>query len=231
MADLPDVASLMAEFNRVNGTAGPAASAPAAPPVQGQALPPPFPNGSTAAITAPVMPNELAKNNAPVIQLAGVDWPIPLLAPRQNRLVVPAVSQITKRMREIAEAKLAQLDDETKAALLQLAKPGEVEKKGADAVLRQRIWAMTDFSFEMAHALEPEFFDTICDALYWALTRAHPQLTRAQFDDMPIGVLEMIDAIGMVAQQTGMMKRVDPSAGPLAGPGATPSPSSPTSTP
>jgi hypothetical protein len=224
LPDLPDAASLIAEFHRVNGSAGPAASATAAP------LPPPFPNGSAAAVQAIVMPNELAKNSAPTIQLAGLDWPIPLLAPRQNRIVVPAVSKITKRMRETAEAKLAQLDDETKAVLLQLATPGEVEEKGADAVLRKRIWAMTDFSFEMAHALEPEFFDTICDALYWALTRAHPQLTRQQFDDMPIGMLEMIDAIGMVAQQTGMMKRVDPSAGPLAG-GATPSPSSPTSTP
>jgi hypothetical protein len=220
---MASVDDFVAEFNRVNGT--PVAAAPAAP------LPPPFPSGSAAALQAIVTPNELARNNAPCIRLAGLDWPIPLLAPRQNRHVVPAVSAITKRMRETAEQKLALLNDETKATMLALADPDAVAQKGADAVLRQRIWAMTDFSFEMAQSLEPEFFDTVCNALYWSLTRAHPQLTRQQFDDMPMGMLEMIDCIGVVAQQTGMMKRVEPSAGPLADPNATASPSPPISTP
>jgi hypothetical protein len=223
MADSVD--AFVAEFNRVNGQAGPATTAPAAP------LPPPFPNGSAVALQAVVTPNELAKNNAPCIRLAGLDWPIPLLAPRQNRHVVPAVSKITKRMRDTAEQKLAQLGEETKAAILQNADPDEVSRRGTDAVLRERIWKITDFSFEMAHSLEPEFFDTVCNALYWALTRAHPQLTRQQFDDMPMGMLEMIDCIGIVAQQTGMMKRVEPSAAPLADPNAAASPSPPTSTP
>jgi hypothetical protein len=221
---MPDVTDLINEFHRINGTAPPAATGPTA------ALPPPFPSGSAAAVQAIVMPNELAKNNASCIRLAGLDWPIPLLAPRQNRHVVPAVSAITKRMRETAEQKLAQLGEEKKAAFLQLADPDEVSQNGADAVLRQRIWAITDFSFEMAHSLEPEFFDTICNALYWALTRAHPQLTRQQFDDMPMGMLEMIDCIGVVAQQTGMMKRVEPSAAPLADPNPPASPSPPIST-
>lgn len=220
---MPDVTDLIGEFHRINGTTP--------PPAATAALPPPFPTGSAAAVQALVTPNELAKNNAPCIRLAGLDWPIPLLAPRQNRLVVPAVSKVTKRMRETAEQKLAALADETKAVMLELANPDEVSRKGADAVLRQRIWEMTDFSFEMAHSLEPEFFDTVADALYWALTRAHPQLTRAQFDDTAMGMLEMIDAIGVVAQQTGMMKRVEPSAGPLADPNAPASPSPPTSTP
>jgi hypothetical protein len=220
---MPDVSDFVAEFQRVNGQL--ASAAPAAP------LPPPFPNGSAAAVQAIVTPNELARNNAPTIRLAGLDWPIPLLAPRQNRHVVPAVSKVTKRMRETAEAKLALLDEATKATMVALADPEEIARKGADAVLRQRIWTITDFSFEMAHSLEPEFFDTICDALYWALTRAHPQLTRAQFDDMPMGMLEMIDCIGVVAQQTGMMKRVEPSAAPLADPNAPANPSPPTSTP
>jgi hypothetical protein len=190
-------------------------TAPAAP------LPPPFPNGSSTAL--PPGPNERAKDGStPCIRLAGQDWPIPLLAPRQNRIVVPAVSKITKRMREIAERKLGRLDAEDKASLL--------AQLGSDAELRKKIWQITDFSFEIASELEPAFFDHIADALYWALTRAHPQLTRPQFDDMAIGMLEMIDAIGTVAQQTGMMKRADPSAGPLAA-AAPASPSSPTGTP
>jgi hypothetical protein len=67
----------------------------------------------------PPAPNERAKDGAtPCIRLAGNDWPIPLLAPRQNRLVVPVVSKGTKRMREIAEEKLGKLDAEEKAALI-----------------------------------------------------------------------------------------------------------------
>jgi hypothetical protein len=201
---MSNAADFAAEFERVNAAL---ASPAAAVHVQGQALPPPFPGGSAAA-TLPE-PNELAKSTgAPTIRLAGKDWPIPLLAPRQNRLVVPAVSKVTKRMRDIAEAKLGRIAADEKADLL--------AQLGSDAALRKRIWEITDFSFEMAQDLEPAVFDIIADAIYWALTRAHPQLTRAQFDDLPIGMLEMIDAIGIVAQQTGMMKRADPSDGPLA---------------
>jgi hypothetical protein len=106
----------------------------------------------------------------------------------------------------------------------------------ADGVVRKWIWAITDFSFELTQVLEPTLYDNVAEAVFWALTRAHPQLTRSQFDDLPIGVLELIDAIGTIAGQTGMMKRGDPSAAPLAGPSepggaAAPSPSSPTGTP
>jgi hypothetical protein len=52
---------------------------------------------------------------------------------------------------------------------------------------------------------------------------------RGEFDDRPIGMLELIDSVGIVAQQTGMMRRVDPSVVPLAR-RADPSLSSPTGT-
>jgi hypothetical protein len=210
MADIADIAQVL-------GAAVPSAAAPSA-------LPPPFPNGSTTQNPMALMPepNERAKDGStPTIHLAGKEWPIPLLAPRQNRIVVPAVAKVTKRMREIAEAKLGKFAAEEKASL--------VAQLGSEAALRQKIWQITDFSFEIAMELEPQFFDVICDALYWALTRAHPQTTRAQFDDMAIGMLEMIDAIGIVAQQTGMMKRSEPVTAPLAEPGS-PNPSSPIGT-
>ena len=105
-------------------------------------------------------------------------------------------------MREIAEEKIAQLDPDQKAALR--------EQLGSEAALRTKIWQITDFSFEIVSALEPQFYDYIADAAYWALTRAHPQLTRPAFEEMPIGTLEMIDAIGTIAQQTGMSFRSNP---------------------
>lgn len=211
---MPDVNDLIAEFNRVNGTAPP----PAAP---GAPLPPPFPGGSATHVLS--SPNEQAKSaGAPCIRLAGQDWPIPLLAPRQNRIVVPAVTKITRRMRDIAEQKFASLKEDERQAL--------IDSLGSEAELRTRLWKVTDFSFEIISALEPEFFDLVSDALYWSLTRAHPTLTRQQFDDMPIGMIEMVDAMGIIAQQTGMMRKVDPSAGPLAS-AQQPSPSSQTGTP
>ena len=219
MPDL-DVDGLMREFNAVNSImSGAAPAAPAAAAGETQ-LPPPFPQGSAAHIMPE--PNAVAKSaGAPTIHLAGKDWPIPLLAPRQNRVVVPAVAKVTKRMRDIAEQKLALLEADEKQQM--------IEAVGSENELRSRLWKVTDFSFEIIQRLEPEFFDIIADALYWALTRAHPQMTRQVFDDMPIGMAEMVDAMGIVAQQTGMMRKVEPSAAPLAS-GPEPSPSSPTGT-
>jgi hypothetical protein len=213
---LPDFTDLVREFNTLTGQTPAVPAAPAAT----SPLPPPFPQGSTAHVLTE--PNEHAKSaGAPCIWLAGQEWPIPLLAPRQNRVVVPAVAKITRRMRDIAEKRFASLENEEKQSL--------IEALGSETELRNRLWKITDFSFEIISALEPEFFDLLSDAVYWSLTRAHPALLRVQFDDMPIGMYELVDAIGIVAQQTGMMKRADPqeSAGPL----AEPSPSSQTGTP
>ena len=212
----------MREFNTLTGAQIPApAASPAASPAAAT-LPPPFPGGSATHLLA--SPNEHAKSTgAPCIRLVGTDWPIPLLAPRQNRIVVPAVAKITKRMRDIAEQKFATIKDDERQSL--------IESLGSETELRSRLWRVTDFSFEIISALEPEFFDLLSDALYWSLTRAHPTLTRQQFDDMPIGMMEMVDAVGIIAQQTGMMRRTETeAAGPLAT-GEPPSPSSQISTP
>ena len=203
----------MREFATVTGQSAPAAAV-AAP------LSAPFPQGSAAHVLPE--PNEHAKSaGAPCIWLNGRNWPIPLLAPRQNRIVVPAIAKITKRMRDIAEQKLGSLDAQEKAEL--------IAALGSETELRKRLWRVTDFSFEIIAGLEAEFFDLVSDALYWSLTRAHPALTRQQFDDMPIGMIEMVDAVGIIAQQTGMMRRTEDTAGPLAT-GEQPSPSSQTLT-
>jgi hypothetical protein len=183
-----------------------------------------------APAAAPIEPNQLALDgNNPVITLAGKDWPIPLLAPRQNRHVVPAVSKVTRRMVALATAKIAEVDEPLREALLASCDPELIARVGAEAAVRRRIWEVTDFAKELADQADPEFFELIESAVYWAVTRAHPNLTRAEFDDMPIGTLELIDAVGVIAQQTGMMRKVDPSVAPLAA-GETNS-TSPTGTP
>jgi hypothetical protein len=176
--------------------------------------PQPAPAAPAAASTEP---NQLALDgNNPVITLAGKNWPIPLLAPRQNRHVVPAVAKITRRMVALATAKIAEVDEPLREALLASCDPDIVARLGAEAAVRRRVWEITDFAKELADQGDPEFFELIESAVYWAVTRAHPSLTRTEFDDMPIGTLELIDAIGVIAQQTGMMRKVDPSVAPLA---------------
>jgi len=216
-----DIDGLMREFAAVQGGAAPAVGTSAAAAGETQ-LPPPFPQGSASFILPE--PNEHAKSTgAPCVRLAGQEWPIPLLAPRQNRIVVPAVAKITQRMKAIAEQRYSSLEDDERQSL--------IAAIGSETDLRNRLWKITDFAVEIIQRLEPEFFDTVADALYWALTRAHPQLTRQVFDELPIGMIEMIDAIGTVAQQTGMMRKVEPSAGPLASSQEQASPSSQTGMP
>jgi hypothetical protein len=154
----------------------------------------------------------------PCIELAGKRWPIPLFGPRQNRMVVPAVSRITKRMREVAETKFANLSEQQRQAIVAGASP-DAARLGSDVVLRKHVWSTTDFGSEMIALADTEFFDQLSDAVFWALKRAHPQMSREEFDEMPIATLDMIDAVGTIAQQTGMMRKTDPSADPLARPG------------
>jgi hypothetical protein len=178
-------------------------------------------------------PNSLALDGKnPTITLAGQEWPIPLLAPRQNRVVVPAVSKVTKRMRDIAAKALDELSDATREQIVKAASAEDLTRLGRDGVLRARVWALIDFPSIMSHDGDTEFFDTAADAVYGALTRAHPTLSRGEFDDMPIGMIEMFNAIGIIANQTGMMREVKPSAaGPLASEGSNQSPRSQTGTP
>jgi hypothetical protein len=150
----------------------------------------------------------------PTIVLAGKKWPVPLLGPRQNRIVVPAVSRITKRMRELAEAKLSALTAAERQAIV--AASPDAARLGDDGALRSFVWKTTDFGVELLTAADTEFLDLLADAAFWALKRAHPQMARDEFDDMPIAMLDMIDAVGTIAQQTGMMRKTDPSADPLA---------------
>ncbi len=74
----------------------------------------------------------LLDGTTPTIKLAGRDWPVPLLAPRQNRIVVPAIGR----------------------------------------------WARAGDP-----AFSTEQYDEAIAIVHAALTRAHPTLTREEFED------------------------------------------------
>jgi hypothetical protein len=83
----------------------------------------------------------------PEIIIAGRARRVPLLAPRQNRIVLPGILAL-----------------------------------GDELVAR---------------------YDALCDIIFAALTRAQPQLDRDEFDDWPVATYELLDALPVVAKQSG----------------------------
>jgi len=43
-----------------------------------------------------------------------------------------------------------------------------------------------------------------------ALTRGHPDLTRDEFDQMPIGLMDLLDSVQVVSRQCGLFRPVKP---------------------
>jgi hypothetical protein len=84
----------------------------------------------------------------PVIVIGGRAWPVPHLAPRQNRIVAPL--------------------------LMGLAQSRE------------------------------SYYADLCEITFAALTRAHPALSRDAFDDMPIPLWELTEAVAVVVKQSGV---------------------------
>jgi hypothetical protein len=95
----------------------------------------------------------LLDGTTPTIQLAGRAWPVPMLAPRQNRVVVPGIGR----------------------------------------------WARSGDPVGTT-----EQFDEAIVVVHAALTRAHPSLTREEFEDWPVSARELMAALPVIAQQTGL---------------------------
>lgn len=111
----------------------------------------------------------------PTIRLARRDWPVPVLAPRQNRIVVPALLELIP--------KILRARDEAAAAV----------EEGSLA--------------QLARYLDTAAYDQLSEIAHVALTRAHPALARAEFDDLPIDTLELIAAVRTIAVQAGLVRR------------------------
>lgn len=104
----------------------------------------------------------------PTIRLAGRDWPVPTLAPRQNRIVVPALFDLVPKIRR----------------------------------------ACNESGFAgFARHFDTAAFDALSEIAFLALTRAHPEMSRAEFDDMPIDTLELLAAVRIIARQAGLFRR------------------------
>lgn len=92
---------------------------------------------------------------APKIKIAGKEWPIPVLAPRQNRRILPRMSRMG--------------------------------------------------SFNIANTTEADL-DDMYEIVFWALTRAHPDLNQNDFMDWDIPLSELLPAMPIIAKQTGLLE-------------------------
>jgi hypothetical protein len=63
---------------------------------------------------------------------------------------------------------------------------------------------------QLARYLDTAAYDQLTDIVFCALTRAHPDLTREAFDNMPIDTAELFAAMGVIAHQSGLFKPAGP---------------------
>ncbi|HTT84967.1 MAG TPA: hypothetical protein VMF67_15935 [Rhizomicrobium sp.] len=119
----------------------------------------------------------MSDDQVPTITLAGREWTVPRLAPRQNRIVVPALLRLIPRIITAREDALAAKE--------------------------------SDLAY-LARFVDAPTYDELAALVYTALTRAHPELERQEFDDMPIETLELIGAVSVVARQAGLLRPVKP---------------------
>lgn len=122
----------------------------------------------TALPTSTIEPNpEFLDGTTPTISWAGKEWPVPLLAPKQNRQVIPAAMRSRASITKVIGGQ---------------------------------------------EPLTTEEYDDLSLIVFYGLKRAHPNLTRDQFDDTPLSIRDLMVAVTVVSQQTGIMKKEDGSA-------------------
>lgn len=64
---------------------------------------------------------------------------------------------------------------------------------------------------EVGSPITKEILNDLGTILFHALERGHPDLTREEFDDMPIGLMDLIDALPIIQKQSGCYRDKKPS--------------------
>jgi len=111
------------------------------------------------------------------ITLAGRDWSVPVLAPKQNRVAVPLLLDL-----------LPELADGYRRARVDASDAG----RGINRL-------------ELLRALAPHY-DAMCTIAFTALTRANPELQRDSFDDLAIDTEDLIAAMVPIARAAGVLR-------------------------
>jgi len=101
--------------------------------------------------------------------------------------------------------------------------------EGAPVALAGRTWVMADLAPRQFRKVIPAVIglaavkapgdldeagiDRLLDALYYALTRNYPDLTREEFLDLPIRLAELVAALPALAKAAGIERREGAPAG------------------
>lgn len=116
----------------------------------------------------------------PAVSLAGKLWPIPELAPRQLRLIRRDLIDITDLIQPRSAA------------------PGDDADQRAVAVS----------TGERVMKLPNDQFGKMLDIVFHGLTRAHPALTKEEFDDWALADADVFAAFLIVRKQSGIYVEV-----------------------
>jgi hypothetical protein len=109
----------------------------------------------------------------PAVVLADRSWPVPRLAPRQNKTIVPALLNLIPRILKARDEALAAQE--------------------------------SDLAY-LGRLVDEATYEQLAMIAHTALTRAHPELKRSEFDDMPVETLELIGAVFVIARQAGLLR-------------------------
>lgn len=129
-------------------------------------------------MTTPTEPAPFNPETTPFVTLAGKQWPIPMLVPRQLRNCRRQIIDLTDAI--APDVPLAQEGDAAGLAAV-------AESTG------DKVMAMTNSQWERLQ-----------EAVYWGLTRAHPTMTMEEFLDMPSTDGDMFKAFLVVRTQSGI---------------------------
>jgi hypothetical protein len=123
--------------------------------------------------------------NAPKITLAGMEFPIPKLGWRHNRIIEPLWSQIAAQYSTLAHA------------WVRIAEAARVaEAAGTKVDLGEKV-------LEQFPEIPEELVDKLATIVHTAITRSNPGFSRGEFDGMPFGTMELCNAIPTILGQTG----------------------------
>jgi hypothetical protein len=123
----------------------------------------------------------LQDETVPTVVLNGQKWPIPKLAPKQNEVVVPLVLELVPDLMDA------------------------IDFVEVDGVKKQRMNLV-----RLSRTLSPKGMHDLYTITFTALTRAHKELLREEFDEWPLGTMETVEAVIVIAKQTGLLREKKP---------------------
>lgn len=137
----------------------------------------------------------------PTIVLAGKAWPVLNLSIRQQRTVLPAILQFmpwldtftaSQRELQVIQAKVQKAKDDL----------DEEAEKTATVEVKEKLEQLGRIYATMSET----HLAALYDAVHGALLKAHPGLTKAEFEEMEVTLVELISAMPVIINASGLFR-------------------------